>query len=141
MRTLAQAGVLLALVATGWRAAPELDRRAGCVFGVTVVDGDTIKCHGKLLRLAGINAPEIRFAACPAEKALGLRAKTRLEALVASRDSLPAITASGGGYGRGRTRFSVGGEDAAKILIREGLAVHSSEHRLKRTWCLESIEV
>jgi hypothetical protein len=37
-----------------WGAAPQLDRQAACFWGVRVVDGDSLVCHEKQLRLDGV---------------------------------------------------------------------------------------
>ena len=50
-----------------------------------VVDGDTIRApYGVTYRLLGFDTPETFRAKCEAELQLGLAAKTRLEALMAS---------------------------------------------------------
>src|SRR5262245_22089157 len=51
---------------------------------VWVIDADTIQVHHHHpnVRLVGLNAPETRNAACPAEAELGARATQRLRELV-----------------------------------------------------------
>ena len=125
----------LALAAATWAASPTLDRHVACVWGVTVIDGDTIKCHDKLMRLHGINAPEIRDARCQEERNLGLAAKRRLEELLALADHIPVQTGTRGGFGRGTTAFTVRGRDVAEILVEENLAKWAAKRRDTRAWC------
>lgn len=133
---------LMICVASGLGLSPKLDAKVACLWGVEVVDGDTINCHDKSLRLKGINAPEIRGALCAAEHELGLRARARLETLAALRDQLPAQRSSGGGYGRGLASFSVSGVPVGEILVREGLAVRSDKRReTANHWCPETISI
>lgn len=102
-----------------------------------VYDGDTIAMdcgQGDVTaRLQGLNAPETRDARCDAERAAGQRATDRLRALVKGADL--RITRMGTEkYGRDLIRLWIDGQDAAAILIREGLAeAYLGGHR--RDWC------
>ena len=64
-----------------------------------VVDGDTFRLRGQRIRIADIDAPEIRPSRCAREADLGSRATTRLLALLnAGRFTLqpgPAATPIG----------------------------------------------
>jgi hypothetical protein len=51
---------------------------------ITVVDGDTVDRGWQRHRLVGFDAPEIRRAACEAERQRGLHAKARLAELLRS---------------------------------------------------------
>ncbi|WP_158032200.1 thermonuclease family protein [Rhizobium rhizosphaerae] len=95
------------------------ERKVTCV-----VDGDTIWQRGLKMRLLDIDAPETFGAECPREKALGEKAKLRLQELM------------GGGYRiansglsdrttdhRALVRvFIRNGRDAGQELVKEGLA-------------------
>ncbi|MEO8667107.1 MAG: thermonuclease family protein [Bauldia sp.] len=119
---------------------------------VTVVDGDTIRIpeEHRAIRLVGFNAPESRDPQCPAEGALGQRAKTRLKELVATSriDFSPVACACRPGtegtsscnYGRACGTLRADGEDVGDILIAEGLAVPfhcrgTGCPRTPRPWC------
>jgi endonuclease YncB( thermonuclease family) len=46
---------------------------------MAIVDGDTIRAHGRTYRLVGFDAPETMNAKCTAERELGERAARRLK--------------------------------------------------------------
>jgi len=88
-----------------------------------VIDGDTLVVDGVRWRLVGIDAPEITHAKCPAERALGLRAKARLEQLLAgSAWSLVARPGQVDRYGRLLGVLMLNGSHVGWTLIDEGLA-------------------
>jgi endonuclease YncB( thermonuclease family) len=100
---------------------------------VQVVDGDTIRAHGVVYRLIGLDAPETGSRArCTAENAKGGAATQRLRQLVAGGglDLEPVRCACQVGtegtfrcnYGRSCGVLRARGRDAAEILIGEGLA-------------------
>lgn len=102
-----------------------------------VYDGDTIAIDcgaGEVTaRLQGLNAPETRDAQCDAERAAGRRATDRLRALVKGAE-LRIARMGTEKYGRDLIRLWIDGQDAAAILIREGLAEpYFGGHR--RDWC------
>ncbi|MFB2593538.1 thermonuclease family protein [Paracoccus sp. p4-l81] len=102
-----------------------------------VHDGDTIAMdcgQGQLTaRIDGLNAPETRDAQCEAERAAGQRATARLRALVNGAD-LKIVRQGTEKYGRDLIRLWIDGQDAAAILIREGLAEPYFGGR-RRDWC------
>lgn len=96
-----------------------------------VIDGDTIdvtldlgfdvKLHKQRCRLNGIDTPESRTRNLE-EKALGLKAKERLQELCAEK--LVIQSHGKGKYGRIlATPFTEGKKDICKTLIEEGHAV------------------
>jgi micrococcal nuclease len=88
-----------------------------------VVDGDTLWVNGTKVRLADINAPETQQAGCPAERALGDRAKHRLLALVnAGPFTLEIAGRPTDRYGRALRVARRGGQSLGQQLVREGLA-------------------
>lgn len=110
---------------------------------LVAVDGDTVRCDGRLMRdmgpgkpfVSGYDAPEIGRAACRSERELGIRAKQRLQQLL----ELPGtrIEASGDADRHGRPLVVVrlgDGVTAGEVLIREGFAVrwHPGYHA---RWC------
>lgn len=96
---------------------------------VRVIDGDTLALSdGRRIRLAGIDAPETGHrAACAAEAALAARATRALAALVTSGRPLtlhrpPGETRDLDRYGRQLRDLDVGGRDAGRTLVAQGLA-------------------
>ena len=100
-----------------------------------VVDGDTFWLAGEKVRIADINAPETDHAGCPAERALGERAKRRLAALL--NDGPFALEVHGRAvdrYGRALRVVTRGGRSLGAQLVAEGLA---EPWRGKRSdWCI-----
>jgi micrococcal nuclease len=100
---------------------------------VAVVDGDTIRVHGKLTRLVGFNAPETFEPRCGSELRLGGQATARLRDLVATRllEFVAVACACRPGtegtpqcnYGRACGILRADGRNVGDILIAEGLAV------------------
>jgi len=110
---------------------------------VRVVDGDTVEVLARiwpdhyvetLVRLAGIDAPEIR-GRCAEEIALAERAKARLAALLVG-NRLQLVDVHYGKYaGRVVARvLTEDGRDVAKILLEEKLARPYGGGR-RAPWC------
>lgn len=100
---------------------------------VRVIDGDTIDVAGERVRLVNIDTPEMPpKARCAAEADGALRARDRLQALVASGDVALARTGTDR-YGRTLAHVSVDGADVGHALIAAGLARPWEGRR--RTWC------
>ncbi|MGI9385590.1 MAG: thermonuclease family protein [Methyloligellaceae bacterium] len=106
---------------------------AGLCVLLSVTDGNTITCGGERIRLAGVYAPEIKYARCEGERRLGLKAKYRLEQLVAAGGvEIRRQTVRRGNWAL--ARVYVNGADVGETLIREGLA--TPHRRGRRTgWC------
>lgn len=123
----------------GWKYSSELDKHFGpCSWGIHVVDGDTIKCHGRSIRLDGFDTPEIHRASCKDEEALGHYSKRRLEQLLARGSATILLVGEDGGYGRWLGRARVDGHDVSEILISDRLAqplAGGKRKRIKGTWC------
>lgn len=95
-----------------------------------VVDGDTVWWHGEKIRLADIDAPEMK-GRCQAERRLAIAARDRLVALLAGR----RVTVSRTGkdrYGRTLARLGTSSGQLGEQLISEGLA---SRWPQRRNWC------
>jgi micrococcal nuclease len=105
------------------------------------VDGDTVRLaeSGQGVRLQGFNTPETYAPKCPEEKALGLRAKTRLVELLKKPDVQLRINGGSCAYGRACGTITVAGVDVGTTLINEGLAepmiCHGSACPPARDWC------
>ncbi len=129
----------IAVLALLWlRAGPPLPGTATSIdmpvaHAISVVDGDTVRIHGRLTRLVGFNAPETWKPNCAAEQRLGEAATERLRQLVdgggvrfasltcACRPGREGTQACN--YGRACGSLRVDGRDVGDILISEGLAV------------------
>lgn len=96
-------------------------RRVTCV-----VDGDTVWIAREKIRIADIDAPEMR-GRCPAERALAVRARDRLIALMRTR---PVTIQRVGVDPYGRTLARLG--DVGQQLVREGLAQRWPR---RKAWC------
>lgn len=90
------------------------------VSALAVIDGDTFRIGAAHYRLLGIDAAEIHLAQCDAERRLG---ELTLEALAGSGqiDLRADRPGQRDRYGRLLVRLFVNGEDAACVLIREGM--------------------
>lgn len=98
-----------------------------------VIDGDTIVDHGRTIRIRGLDAPELH-GHCPAETQLAMRARERLQQLLA--DGLSVYPSGRDRYGRILAVVrDARGQDVARIMIAEGLA-HPYDGRGPRGgWC------
>jgi endonuclease YncB( thermonuclease family) len=99
-----------------------------------VVDGDTIYFGGTKIEIAGMDAPEIRGAACPEETSRGIDAAVRLLALLNSGK----VTIAGPERepdGQVLTKVEVDGEDVGDAMISAGMARDYGSGR--RSWCSE----
>jgi endonuclease YncB( thermonuclease family) len=101
--------------------------------GIDVIDGDTIRAHGRSVRLVGFDAPESGLRAkCESERALAARATFRLRQLVngggLDLELIPCSCRPGTegtprcNYGRACGVLTAAGKDVGAILISEGLA-------------------
>ena len=88
-----------------------------------VVDGDTFWLAGEKVRIADINAPETRGAACASEAARGQAATRRLIALLnAGPFALESGPRDRDRYGRLLRTVRRGGRSLGEALVAEGLA-------------------
>ena len=97
------------------------------------VDGDTIHCGEQRVRLAGLDAPELR-GRCEEERQRAQAATERLRGLLEE-----GVTLEQTGQDRfGRILAVVRdrqGEDVADVLIREGLARAYHGRGQREGWC------
>lgn len=100
-----------------------------------IVDGDTVWVDGKKIRLEDIDAPEISEPRCPAELALGERAKLRLQELMngAPFELVQVGSREHDVYGRELRTVESGGKSLGQVLVAEGLAHEWVGHKLP--WC------
>lgn len=97
------------------------------------VDGDTLECAGRRVRLANIDAPELH-GRCPAEIQMAERAK--LAAMIALTEAPVRVVPEGRDdrYGRLLARVAVDGRDLGETLIAQGLA-RPYAGGARRGWC------
>jgi len=100
-----------------------------------VVDGDTFRLRGQRVRIADIDAPEIRPSRCAREADLGARATSRLLSLLnAGRFTLdPWPGRDTDRHGRLLRVVTRRGESLGGMLVDEGLARPWTGRR--RPWC------
>lgn len=99
---------------------------------VAVVDGDTLRVDGERVRLIGVDAPEIRSAACAEERRRGERAKAMLAHLVAGH--VLSLQRDGTDrYGRTLAVVLADGADVNAAMISSGHAVAWTG--AKHDWC------
>ena len=104
-------------------AAAETAKFAQCYDGGAdcVVDGDTIHLAGEEVAIAGMDAPEIRGAACREERSLGILAAVRLADLInGGQVTLAAVEREPDG--RVLRHVEVDGRDVAGSMIAAGVA-------------------
>lgn len=113
---------------------PPPARRHHCVH-----DGDTVWWQGEKIRIADIDAPEIK-GRCRRESRLALQSRDRLAALINAGQGIRIRRQSKDRYGRTLARMMVRdySSDTRKmvslgeVLIAEGLA---SRWPKRRNWC------
>ena len=99
-----------------------------------VIDGDTFRHNGQKIRIADIDAPEVRDFKCGSEKLLGDRATLRLrELLSAGPFELASIDRDEDAYGRKLRVVRRDGQSLGAQLVEEGLARRWTGAR--RSWC------
>ena len=98
-----------------------------------VVDGDTVRLGEERIRIIGLDAPEMR-GQCRKERRLAIRARDRLEALLATDDVEILRSARTDKYRRTLAIIRADGVDVARVLIAEGLARPYGGER-RRGWC------
>jgi endonuclease YncB( thermonuclease family) len=100
---------------------------------VQVIDGDTIRIAGEVVRIMGLDAPEMR-GRCPNEIRLARAATARLRQLTAADVRIER-------HGRDRYRRTLAvvrdraGRDLAAVLIRERLARPYDGRGRRQGWC------
>lgn len=116
---------------------------------MAVVDGATIRAHGRTYTLVDFDAPKAGSATCPAERELGERAAKRLKEIAdaggldLTEVACACLPGTSGtrlcNQGRPCGVLKAGGEDVGVKLIREGLArpFACGKYRCPRrqSWC------
>jgi endonuclease YncB( thermonuclease family) len=99
-----------------------------------VVDGDTFRLDGEIIRIADIDTPEVRDYQCASEKARGDRATRRLIALLnGGAFELERIDRDRDQYGRSLRIVVRAGRSVGGMLVDEGLA--RTWDGARRGWC------
>lgn len=117
--------LLAALVLLGLAVVTQIATRQDLREGVAfAVDGDTLDLAGQHVRIAGIDAPELRQE-CVRDRrpwACGEAARRALDEAV-RRGPVTCASAYRDKYDRPLARCSVGGTDLGELMVREGFAV------------------
>jgi endonuclease YncB( thermonuclease family) len=96
------------------------------------VDGDTIESPaGVDYRLMGYDTPEITQAKSERERAMGIRAKERLQAILDAGDVRLEVAGRKDKYGRELGTLFAGDRPVSEIMIGEGLARPNNGERRK----------
>jgi endonuclease YncB( thermonuclease family) len=126
MKSCAITLVLCGFVASLVAADADIYARRAIVAGApTVIDGDTLRIKGRVVRLYGIDAPEQGQRCEDAQGrryACGLLAASFLEGEIAERHVACARQHTDG-YGRAVAVCSVNGRDLAAALVQAGYAL------------------
>lgn len=97
-----------------------------------VLDGDTIYLAREKIEIAGMDAPEIGAARCPAERTRGIEAAVKLLELLGR--GKPAITGSErDSDGQLLRKLEVNGRDVGAAMVSAGVARELGGGR--RSWC------
>ena len=86
-----------------------------------IIDGDTFRWEGETVRIANIDAPEMK-GGCTAEIILARKATERLRELMAAKDFQLEKLARKDRYGRTLAIVKQGDTDIGMVLVEEGLA-------------------
>ena len=104
---------------------------AALCLSPSVHDGDSIRCGAERIRIANIDAPELRGSPkCGARRgytawcdyALGQRAAGALRGLIARGRRVTVVRTGTDTYGRTLATVQVDGVDAGEWLVQQGLA-------------------
>ena len=98
--------------------------RCGVRWDDCVIDGDTLRYRGESWRIAGLDAPEVRDAACAEERRRGEAASERLVMFLSAApfDLIPAGRGARDRYGRALAEVRRDRRDVTEAMVREGLA-------------------
>jgi micrococcal nuclease len=117
------------------RSTPVFGRCGSASASDCVVDGDTFRFQGDVIRIADIDAPETRDAKCASEAQLAARATVRLAHLLSQGDFdlVRYESRDRDRYGRLLRVVTRNGASIGQILVSEGLARRWEGRR--RPWC------
>jgi endonuclease YncB( thermonuclease family) len=101
---------------------------------VEVVDGDTVRWQGRLVRIVGMDAPEMR-GRCPRERERAAAATTRMQEIAIAGVIIEPVSRRDK-YGRLLAVVrNWQGRDVAEIMIAEGLAAPYNGRGRRGDWC------
>lgn len=99
-----------------------------------VIDGESFYLDGKIVRVAGIDAPATHSAGCDAESLLGWAATERLHAALNSgKVTTVPVGRDVDANGRQLRQVQVDGRNVGRVLVAAGLARPSGE--APANWC------
>lgn len=127
------AGLAYASVPGGTAAQPSADSQVDDPWAVVITDGDTFRYRGERIRIADIDAPEMR-GRCAYETELAGRATRRMDALLqAGPFEMRTLDRDEDRYGRKLRVVVRDGRSLGDQLMAEGLARTWSGRR--EPWC------
>jgi micrococcal nuclease len=127
------AGLIWAQVPAGTPAVAAGAAHVGDPWAVAITDGDTFRYRGEKIRIADIDAPEVR-GRCPHEIRLAARATDRMEALLqAGPFEMRRLDRDEDRYGRKLRVVLRDGRSLGDQLVAEGLARTWTGRR--EPWC------
>ena len=127
------AGLVWAQVPAGTAVPADSGHRVDDPWAVVITDGDTFRYHGERIRIADIDAPEVR-GGCADEVRLAGQATRRLDALLhAGPFEMRAQDRDEDRYGRKLRVVLRDGHSLGDQLVAEGLARNWSGRR--EPWC------
>lgn len=100
--------------------------------GIRIVDGDSFVLGTERIRIANIDAPEMRCR-CPSECALAEAATETLRSLLAGDVVVRVVRVGADRYGRSLALVEVNGVDVGETLVEMGLARKWAGRR--EAWC------
>jgi hypothetical protein len=110
-----------------------------CLTGIKVVDGDTIRCEGRTIRLAGFDTPETlrQNTGCPEEQQLGEVATCTLKSLIGEGKVFvrPTRRRDASHARRAMADLIVDGHNVRDTLFSLGLARPYADGDSKTGWC------
>lgn len=104
-----------------------------------VVDGDTLHCERRNVRLYGFDTPEPRARCLTKEKLWGQAASRRMRELLRTRSWRTEYTGQRDGRARMIVRLRNQGRSIPAILIEEGLALPLREGQERPDWSVRLV--
>jgi endonuclease YncB( thermonuclease family) len=126
------AATCLALALSGAASAEPIERDQ-----IEVVDADTVRIGGELVRLVGFDAPETTVGQyrCDAELERGRRARQAAGGNSRLRHARHQYRKHRDRYGRLLALLKVNSQNVGRVLITESLAVRYKGSGPKMDWC------
>ena len=107
-----------------------------CEYKNQVLNDEKLKCKGRMLRIDGIDAPEVMRANCTSEKKLGVEAKALLGSIIKSGGCRISWNGKRDSFGRYMSDVNCKGRNIAEELKKQNLAKSWNwPKETKPNWC------